>query len=134
MCCINTHQETTDLSLSQPFRSRTYSHGAFDVNVNGYTVDSKKPPSNHENNTKPSGDLPPSPIVVTSPTSDSQEPPTTNGSAPPGTVFMYSTPDVQNTTVSGAKSKSLDLVHRINGMYRLLDLISEQGSGGLGTS
>jgi hypothetical protein len=28
----------------------------------------------------------------------------------------------------------LDIVNSVNGMYRILDLISEQGSGGLGTS
>ena len=28
--------------------------------------------------------------------------------------------------------ESLDLVHSINGMFRILDLVSEQGCGGLG--
>ena len=31
-----------------------------------------------------------------------------------------------------ARTQSLDLVTRIDGMLRILDLVSEQGSGGLG--
>jgi hypothetical protein len=34
---------------------------------------------------------------------------------------------------SSPHSDARDLVESINGMYRILDLISEQGSGGLGT-
>ena len=37
---------------------------------------------------------------------------------------------VDVASVSGIDT--LDLVHRVIGMYRLLDLISEQGSGGAG--
>lgn len=38
----------------------------------------------------------------------------------------------EDAAAKAARAKELDLVHHINGMYRLLDLISEQGSGGLG--
>ena len=34
--------------------------------------------------------------------------------------------------VAGGPPKSLDLVTSIDGMFRILDLVSEQGSGGLG--
>lgn len=48
--------------------------------------------------------------------------------------LYHATPDVQQhvnrTQAPGADT--LDLMHRITGMYRLLDLISEQGSGGAG--
>ena len=37
---------------------------------------------------------------------------------------------VDKTQAPGAEV--LDLMHRVTGMYRLLDLISEQGSGGAG--
>ena len=33
-----------------------------------------------------------------------------------------------------ANRKGLDLVEHIDGLYRVIDLISEQGSGGLGVS
>lgn len=39
---------------------------------------------------------------------------------------------VAQTPASAAEVPSLDLVSSIKGMYRILDLISEQGSGGLG--
>lgn len=34
----------------------------------------------------------------------------------------------------GSQSTARDLVYRVTGLYRILDLISEQGSGGLGKS
>lgn len=39
--------------------------------------------------------------------------------------------DNEETSKMG-NQKGLDLVNHMHGMYRLLDLISEQGSGGLG--
>lgn len=38
----------------------------------------------------------------------------------------------EDAAAKAARARELDLVHHIEGMYRLLDLISEQGSGGLG--
>jgi hypothetical protein len=38
----------------------------------------------------------------------------------------------EDVASKAARASELDLVHHIKGMYKLLDLISEQGSGGLG--
>ena len=46
----------------------------------------------------------------------------------------FDAPVDENAGAKAAKARELDLVHHIDGMYRLLDLISEQGSGGLGAS
>ena len=45
------------------------------------------------------------------------------------TLFAISSLDTQLPTRRG-----LDLVDSIHGLYRLIDLITEQGSGGLGES
>lgn len=49
------------------------------------------------------------------------------------------TPDVEmqpendeDSASKAAHASAMELIHRIKNMYRLLDLISEQGSGGLG--
>lgn len=52
----------------------------------------------------------------------------------------HATFDVPTGTTSGHEldgtqscgAEALDLMNRVTGMYRLLDLISEQGSGGAG--
>ncbi|OCH90958.1 hypothetical protein OBBRIDRAFT_792770 [Obba rivulosa] len=46
-----------------------------------------------------------------------------------GGLSEESTPGIRNG--GGSQSMANDLVHRITGLYRILDLISEQGSGGL---
>ena len=38
----------------------------------------------------------------------------------------------EDAAAKAAIAREVDLMYHIDGMYRLLDLISEQGSGGLG--
>jgi hypothetical protein len=40
--------------------------------------------------------------------------------------------NVAKRPIAGGPPKSLDMVTYIDGMFRILDLVSEQGSGGLG--
>lgn len=50
-----------------------------------------------------------------------------------GTVHHQSAnPSGEGIEFVGAAKQNHDLVHSVKGMYRILDLISEQGSGGLG--
>lgn len=42
--------------------------------------------------------------------------------------------DAEAAAGSGPQSDPNDLMYSIEGMYRILDLVSETGSGGLGTA